>query len=62
MNEAEKQRLLKERLDELSDRLNNGIRYDEEQNQYIVVWTERELEQAKKEADELAAFFAPKNR
>lgn len=42
---------------ELEDRLKNGIKYDEEQNQYILVWTEREIEQAKKEAAKLHAFF-----
>ena len=44
---------LEERITELRDTLENGIEYDEENNQYILVWTEREITQAKKEADEI---------
>ena len=47
---------LLERVDDiesLRDRLKNGIKYDEEHNQYIVVWTKREIEEAKKDADEI---------
>jgi hypothetical protein len=46
-------------IEDLRDRLNNGIRYDEKQNQYIVVWTQRELDQAKIEAEKLSKFFNP---
>jgi hypothetical protein len=46
-------------IEDLRDRLNNGIRYDEKQNQYIVVWTKRELDQAKVEAERLSKFFNP---
>ena len=44
---------LKDSFINLKDRLDNGIKYDKELNVYIVVWTEREIEQAKKEADEI---------
>ena len=55
---ATPQRVLEllERVDDiesLRDRLKNGIKYDEEHNQYIVVWTKREIEEAKKDADEI---------
>jgi hypothetical protein len=43
----------KEEVEVLQDKFRNGIKYDEENNQYILVWTEREIEQAKKEADEI---------
>jgi hypothetical protein len=56
--EAERDKL-KEGLEDLTDRLENGIKYDEENNQYILVWTERELEQAGREAEELMKFFNP---
>lgn len=46
-----------EEMETLQDRLNNGIKYDEENNQYVVCWTAREIEQAQKEAEELMAFF-----
>jgi hypothetical protein len=46
-----------EEIETLQDRFRNGIRYDEENNQYILVWTQKELDEAKKEADELAEFF-----
>jgi len=48
---------LKERLDVITDRLKNGIKYDEDLNLYIVVWTKREIEKAKEEAEELNKFF-----
>lgn len=41
-------------LDELRDRLKNGIKYDEELNCYVVVWTEREIENARRQADEIS--------
>lgn len=44
-------------LEVLQDRLKNGIEYDEEQNQYILVWTKKEIDDAKKRAEELAKFF-----
>ena len=44
---------LREALLSIKDRLHNGIKYDEKLNVYVVVWTEREIEQAKEEADEI---------
>ena len=49
---------LLEKIADLRDRLKNGIRYDEELNLYVVVWTKRQIEQANKEADELMKFFS----
>jgi len=43
---------LKVKIDALYDHLHNGIKYDEENNQYILVWTARQLEAAKKDAEE----------
>lgn len=48
---------LEQDLEILQDRLKNGIKYDEEQNQYILVWTKKEIDDAKKRAEELAKFF-----
>jgi len=42
-----------ERSVEIADRIKNGIRYDEELNLYVLCWTKREIEQAKKEADKI---------
>jgi len=45
---------LREALSEfkaLKDRLDNGIKYDEELNCYTVRWTANELEQAQKDAN-----------
>ena len=50
--EAERDRL-REDLLSIQDRLHNGIEYDEKLNIYVVVWTKREIEQAKAEADEI---------
>lgn len=44
---------LKEQIKDWHDRFHNGVRYDEENNQYILVWTQRELDQVRKEADEI---------
>ena len=52
-----KEPTLEDKIAELQDRLTNGIKYDEENNQYILVWTEKELDKARKEADELISFF-----
>ena len=52
-----KEQTLEDKITELQDRLTNGIKYDEENNQYILVWTEKELDKARKEADELISFF-----
>ena len=52
-----KEQTLEDRVADLQDRLRDGIKYDEKNNQYIVVWTKRELEQARAEADELMSFF-----
>ena len=38
----------------LKDRLENGIRYDDDTNRYIVVWTARELEEVKKESKKIS--------
>jgi len=53
--EKENQRLEKQvqEIKALRDRLENGIRYDEEANQYIVVWTAQEIEEVNKEAQEI---------
>ena len=47
----------KEEIETLQDRFRNGIKYDEDRNEYILVWTERELDIAKKEADEIMKFM-----
>ena len=44
-------------IEVLQDSLKNGIKYDEEQNQYILVWTKKEIDDANKRAEELAKFF-----
>lgn len=49
---------LKERVEYLYDQLNHGIEYDEENNVYVLLWTEKQLSDAKKEAEELFNFFA----
>jgi len=49
-------------LAELHDRLKNGISYDEKHNQYVLVWTKRELEVAQKEAEKLYEFFKGKDK
>ena len=51
----EQQRAEIEEINALKNRLDNGIRYDEKLNVYIVVWTERELEIAQKDAAKLYA-------
>lgn len=48
---------LERRITVLEDRLRNGIKYDEENNQYILVWTKKELDEAREEAHKLAEFF-----
>jgi len=50
---------IRKKVEALSDRLENGIRYDSELNCYILVWTEKELSEARKEAERLFAFFQP---
>ena len=40
-----------EALEDLRDTLHNGIKYDERLNCYVMVWTERQIENARKEAD-----------
>ena len=40
-------------IDELRDRLHNGIKYNQVTNAYEVVWTQRELDQARNHADEI---------
>ena len=44
---------LEKEIESLSDRFNNGIQYDKKLNVYILVWTEKEIEDAKKEAHEI---------
>ena len=48
---------LESELKDLQDMLHNGIKYDEKQNRYFVCWTQRELDQARKKADELMKYF-----
>ena len=43
----------------LKDRLENGIKYIEADNRYVLVWTKEELEKARKEAARLSEYFAP---
>ena len=50
---------LRKNVEGLSDRLENGIRYDSKCNCYILVWTEKELAEARKEADRLFELFKP---
>jgi hypothetical protein len=57
--EAENKQLreVEDKINDLEDRFQNGIKYDENYNHYILCWTERELELAKVRAEELAKFF-----
>lgn len=47
--------VLKERILYLDDQFQDGIKYDEQSNHYVLVWTRREIEYAKKEAIEIKA-------
>ena len=38
---------------ELKDVLHNGIKYDEENNQYILCWTEKQISEVRVKADKL---------
>jgi hypothetical protein len=42
---------------DLQDKLRNGIEYDEENNQYFLVWTQREIDEAKEEADRICKIL-----
>jgi len=44
---------LKEKIEKLHDEFYNGIKYNEEENYYYLVWTERQIEKAKQDADEM---------
>jgi len=46
-----------DKIENLTDRLNEGIKYVKEENQYVLVWTQRELDLAKTEADEIYNLF-----
>jgi chromosome segregation ATPase len=48
----ENQRLLA-KIADWQDRFTEGLLYDEDNNQTVLVWTQREIDQAKSEADEL---------
>lgn len=50
---------IRKKVEDFSDRLENGIRYDSECHCYILVWTEKELAEARKEADRLFELFKP---
>lgn len=43
---------LKRRVEELHDQLHNGIKYDEGLNVYVLCWTEKQIAEARREADE----------
>lgn len=46
---------LKSKTESLYDSLKNGIEYDEEQNIFYLVWTEKEINDAREEAKKLCA-------
>ena len=48
---------MKRQVRYLQDAFNNGIKYDEKHNQYVVVWTEFEIAEAQKEADKIMESF-----
>lgn len=48
---------LREDITELQDRLNHGIQYNSERNEYVLVWTEREIDQARIKADEICKIL-----
>jgi len=53
---AEKERdELRADITDLKDRLENGIVFSDDLNVYILVWTAREIEQARIEADKIYA-------
>ncbi len=48
-----KNKQLAEEVAYLVDHYQNGIRYDEERNEYLVVWTQKQIDDAAQEAKEL---------
>ena len=48
---------LKKNIEDLRDRFENGVLYNEIDNNYVLVWTQKELEEAKKEANEIYNTF-----
>jgi len=50
--ETENQRL-RDKVADWQNRFTEGLQYDSENNQTVLVWTQREIDQAKSEADEL---------
>ena len=44
---------LEEDFRAIQDMLHNGIKYEQEDNKYCVVWTAREIEKARKQADKM---------
>ena len=47
----------REAIEELQDKFRNGIEYDEENNQYLLIWTQREIDEAKEEADRICKIL-----
>jgi len=45
------------KIEDLTDRLNEGIKYVEKENRYVLVWTQRELDLAKIEANKIYNLF-----
>ena len=43
----------RETFTELKDQLDNGIKYDEKSNTYILCWTKQQLDAARRRADEI---------
>ena len=43
----------RETFTELKDQLDNGIKYDEKSNTYILCWTKQQLDAAQRQADEI---------
>ncbi len=43
----------RETFTELKDQLENGIKYDEKSNNYILCWTKQQLDAAQRRADEI---------
>jgi len=48
---------LRTKYEELIDEYQNGIQYDDVNNQYILVWTEKQITDAKREANKIYSYF-----
>jgi hypothetical protein len=48
---------LKKNIEDLRDRFENGVRYNEVDNKYVLVWTKKELDEAKQEANKIYNTF-----